>query len=82
MSEFMRLAAAGRYGGGTGNDDSCARFARRKFVPNIPVYQLPGSGLLLKKEDIDAYLEKFRRDPINLDDVVADIFRIKPGPHK
>lgn len=69
MERYLTLKEAGEYAGG-----HSARWARRHLLPNVPYVDLPGSGAaLFKPEDIDAYLERFRREPVNVDAVIARI---------
>ena len=65
---YLTLAQAGEYCGGRS-----ARWARRHLLPNIHHIHPPGSGILVNIADINAWLEQYRRDPIDLDRVVRDV---------
>jgi len=70
MDRYLNLKAAGEYAGG-----HSARWARRHLLPNVPYVDLPGAGAaLFKASDIDAFLERFRKTPVNVSAVVAQIF--------
>jgi hypothetical protein len=43
---------------------------KRPGAPNV--YRLP-EKILLKKSDVDKWLEQYRQDPIDLDEIVAKI---------
>jgi hypothetical protein len=69
MERYLTLKEAGLYCGG-----HSARWARRHLLPNVAYVDLPGSGAaLFKPEDIDKYLERFRREPVDVHAVVARI---------
>ncbi len=72
---YLTLARAGAYATGRDPDASSARWARRHLLGSVAHYQLPGSGIAFKAEDIDAYLTRFRREPVNLDRVVREVMR-------
>jgi hypothetical protein len=66
---YLTLAQAGEYAGG-----HSSRWARRHLLKNVPHVDLPGSGAaLFKPSDIDTYLKRFRREPVNVDSVVDQI---------
>ncbi len=72
-ARYLSLARAGAFArGGTPNAAS-ARWARRLLLPHIPHYHLPGTGPVVKVEDIDTYLEKFRREPANVTGLIHEI---------
>lgn len=66
---YLTLAQAGEYCGWRS-----PRWARRHLLPNVPYVGLPGSGAaLFKQEEIDTWLAQFRREPVNVDAVIATI---------
>jgi hypothetical protein len=72
--KYLMLADSGILCGRNPNSPAAAaRWARRHLMGAIPHYHPPGSGILFKKEDIDAWLEKHRREPVDVNAVVARI---------
>lgn len=65
---YLTLAQAGEYCG-----RRSARWARRNLLPNIPHIHPPGTGVLFRVEEIDAFLALYRKEPVNLDRVVASV---------
>jgi hypothetical protein len=65
---YLTLAQAGQYCGGRS-----ARWARRHLLPNIHHIHPPSSGVLFRREDVDAWLEKYRKEPIDLDCLMRDV---------
>ena len=75
MERYLNLKDAGLYCGG-----KSPRWARRHLLQNVPYVDLPGSGAaLFKREDIDKFLEQYRREPVNVNAVVAKIMGSKRG---
>jgi hypothetical protein len=66
---FFTLAQAGEFCGGRKT-----RWARRHLLGTIPHFHPPGSGVLFRREDVVNWLEQHRREPTNVDAVVAKIF--------
>ncbi|HZL97657.1 MAG TPA: helix-turn-helix domain-containing protein, partial [Terriglobales bacterium] len=68
--DYFTLSQAGKYCGRCKDE---ARWSRRHLMGVIPHFHPPGSGVLFKKEDVDAWLEKHRREPVNADAVFANL---------
>lgn len=73
MERYLDLKASGIYCGRKESGSGAARWARRHLMGTIPHYHPPGSGVLFRKEDIDAWLEQHRREPPNVGSVIAQI---------
>lgn len=59
----MGLADAGLYVRPGRSRGAAARWARRHLLGHVPHYEIPNSGTVFRREEIDFYLEKFRVDP-------------------
>jgi hypothetical protein len=74
---YLTLAQAGEYCGGRS-----PRWVRRHLLPAIHCFQPPGSGPLFRVADVNAWLERFRREPVDLDKVVAAVMEPRRGRKK
>jgi len=72
---YLGLAAAAEYCGRSGSPAAMARWARRHLLSAIPHFQPPGTGILFRREDLDAWLARYRKEPIDLDAVIAAVMK-------
>jgi hypothetical protein len=80
-AEFLTLTDAGAYCGRRGSPASKARWSRRHLLSAVPHFHPPGSGILLRREDLDRWLSQYRQEPLDLDAVVREVLRpLEPRP--
>jgi hypothetical protein len=60
---YLTLSDAGLYVRPGRSRGAAARWARRHLLGHVPHYEIPNSGIVFRREEIDAYLTKFRRNP-------------------
>lgn len=71
--EYLTLSDAARFCGRTGDPASLAKWTRRHLVPSLPVYRVPGSTPILKRLEVQKFIEAHRTDPIDLNEVVRQV---------
>lgn len=72
MTGYLSLSAAAAYVGRS------PRWLRRR-LSEIPHYRPDHSGILFRCSDLDGYLSRFRKEPLNLDAVVSSVLGQRKG---
>ena len=70
FARYLTLKGAGLYLGGRS-----PRWIRRHILGAIPYNQPPSSGPHFLRTDLDAFMEKHRKVPPDLDQVVASVLK-------
>lgn len=73
MDQFLTFAQIAEMFGGRGGGGRSKQWVRRHFLGSVPHYRLPGSGILFKKEDVEAWIEHHRCETVHADVVFAKL---------
>jgi len=65
---YLTLAEAGKYCG-----NRSVKWVRRHLLPNIKHIHPPSAGILLDRESIDNFMQRFVVEPLNVDDIVREV---------